>query len=1025
MLNKQLAFGVFTLLFSSSLPAQIITNTDILQKSALLQEAKEKANFQQLLTLSARNGWPMMQRTQRGLRLLRGIDAFGYPLYVSTENTLVSATTIGVNQLWTGGSLGLALSGSSANMSGKMAIWDGGRVRATHVEMAGRINQVDAPATTEDHSTHVAGILMGAGVNPLARGMSYGLQQLNAYDFKNDLSEMFSAGSNLFVSNHSYSTVAGWNYNDEKSRWEFSGLDGANEDYKFGYYDSDTQVWDSIAYNAPNYLIVKAAGNNRNQNGPAVGASYWRYNTSGQLYDAGVRPAGISSNNGYDIIPTYGTAKNILTVGAVFPLTIGYSQPSDVVMSSFSSWGPTDDGRIKPDVVADGVAVLSAISTSDNSYSSMSGTSMASPAAAGAAFLLQEYYSQLHGGTVMRSATLKGLIIHTANEAGPTAGPDYQFGWGLINVKKAAEVIKANNSAGHIIEERVLANGGSYTRNITASGTGPLIATICWTDPKGAVETTINDHTPRLVNDLDLRIKMGTNTYLPWKLNPLNPSAAATQGDNTLDNVERVEVTNLVPGQTYTIEVTHKGTLQRGSQAYSLIISDYSANATPAIDFAATGVAVPYLSNCPSGSQLVSIKIKNAGTTDKKGIPVTTVIKDGATTVATLVGTYPDTISAGQEVIYTYPTRFNTMAGTTYTLTTTVNFTGDLNTANNQQSTTLFVGSGSATPINATANVCNNVAELKAIAPNGGQVFWYKSDTASTPIIAGSDTTTAIMPSNLIYFAAVNDAKSSAGAASKSVSASGNYDALSGNYINFTTYVPLTIESVRLYIGHRGSITFTVGKPIDATHYSLISSVTIPVYATRTTPVAGQAGIDPSDAGAVFLLNLPVPSAGDYRLYISCSDGATIFYNNNITSNPYPYITSNVFSLTGNSGSDGNGTNFQRFYLGLYDLGLKFYGCAGGRIPVQATNCGEIEGIVAYPNPGNGLFRLYIPHAITGTLKVSLINMMGQRVYANQYSTQPGAFTQVIDVRSFESGIYLLQMEYEGRRYVKKLVVSK
>jgi hypothetical protein len=316
------------------------------------------------------------------------------------------------------------------------------------------------------------------------------------------------------------------------------------------------------------------------------------------------------------------------------------------------------------------------------------------------------------------------------------------------------------------------------------------------------------------------------------------------------------------------------------------------------------------------------------------------------------------------------------------------------------------------------------MAELKATAPNGGQVFWYESATASNPVIAGTDTTTATIPFNLIYYAAVNNVTANGGAVNKSVSASGNYDALIGNYINFTSYTPLTIESARLYIGHRGTITFTVGKPVDATHYIPVSSVTIPVYATRTVPVSGQASIDPLDAGAVFLLNLPVPAAGDYRIYIACKDGATIFYNNNITNNPYPYTVPTIFSLTGNSGSDGNGGNFQRFYLGLYDLGLKLYGCSSARIPVQATSCGEVKDIALFPNPGNGQFRLYIPHAITGTLRISFVNMLGQRVYSNQYNPLPGAFTQTIDARSLESGVYLLEMDYGSKRYTKKVVIN-
>ncbi|HEY0354716.1 MAG TPA: S8 family serine peptidase, partial [Flavisolibacter sp.] len=366
-----------------------------------------------------------------------------------------------------------------------------------------------------------------------------------------------------------------------ESRWEFYGRSTDNEDYKFGYYDSKAQLLDSIAFLAPYYLIVKSSGNNRSENGPAVGQPYWRYNSSGVMASAGQRPSGMSSNDGYDIISTYGNAKNILTVGAVSGLAYGYNKTEDVLMSSFSSFGPTDDGRIKPDVVADGVDVLSPVATTNSSYSAFSGTSMASPNTTGSLLLLQQYYSQLHAGSFMRSATLKGLTIHTADEAGDTPGPDYKFGWGLVNVGKAAEVIRSNNTGTHQIHENVLNNGGNFSTTVIASGNGPLTVTIAWTDPKASVETSnvLNNPAKKLVNDLDVRITRGATTYRPWILNPSVPAAAATTGDNLLDNVERINIYDAVPGESYTITVTHKGSLERGTQAYSMIVSGVGGTA--------------------------------------------------------------------------------------------------------------------------------------------------------------------------------------------------------------------------------------------------------------------------------------------------------------------------------------------------------------------------------------------------------------------------------------------------------------
>lgn len=564
--------------------AQTFTNTRLLSESATRLKLASASNYAKAVAMARQKNWPLSYTNRNGkLSVLIGVDDFGIPKYYATNNNTIAAATTRANQLWPGGSTGLGLSGSSANMKNKMGIWDGGGVLTTHQELAGRVTQKDNPSSIIDHSTHVAGTLIASGVNPAAKGMAFGLQGLVAYDFNSDQAEMANeaANNNLLVSNHSYSIVAGWNYNSSQNRWEFNGRYNENEDYKFGFYGDDAANLDDITYNAPYYLVVKSAGNTRTETGPAVGQTYYRYNQSGQMTSAGARPDGISSNDSYDGISWDCGAKNILTVGAVFGLPNGYSRKEDVQLASFSSWGPTDDGRIKPDIVADGMNVLSSINTSNTSYSAFSGTSMASPNAAGSLFLLQEYYSKIKSGAFLRSATLKGLAIHTAEEAGTYDGPDYQYGWGLLNVEKAAAVLTAavgsNNSATSASQlyETTLAQGATFTKTVVATGKGKLQATICWTDVKGTVETTntLNNRTKKLVNDLDIRITKGSRTYYPWTLSVDNPAAPAVPGDNVLDNVERIDIDSTIPGQTYTITVSHKGTLAKGPQAFSLIIS--------------------------------------------------------------------------------------------------------------------------------------------------------------------------------------------------------------------------------------------------------------------------------------------------------------------------------------------------------------------------------------------------------------------------------------------------------------------
>ncbi|MCM5530184.1 S8 family serine peptidase [Parasegetibacter sp. NRK P23] len=559
--------------FCATVSSQEKTNVAALTRLKASFSDYEKASLSKALQLSKTKGWPVSSRDAAGnFIMLAGVDENGFPVYISSHNNLTSAATVGTNQLWAGGTTGLNLNGSSASVRGKMGIWDEGMVRGTHIELTGRVIQQDNASTPQNHATHVAGTLIASGVNPLAKGMAFGFQQLQAYDFNSYQTEMAGVAANLLLSNHSYGQPAGWQFNSTQNRWEFNAPNGATEDYKFGYYSADAQRWDELAYNAPNYLIVKSAGNNRSQNGPDPGSVYWGYDASNNLVNKGERPQNLSNNDGYDIISTYGTAKNILTIGAVDALPSGYYSASDVKISDFSSWGPTDDGRIKPDLVAVGTNVLSSYAGSDNAYTSISGTSMATPNVTGSLLLLQELYAQKNGNAVMRSATLKGIALHTADEAGANPGPDYIHGWGLLNMVKAAAVI-TNRNAGSLIEERTLNSGTPQTITVVASGKEPLVVSICWTDPKGEVTsgTPLNSRTSKLVHDLDVRVTRGSQSFLPWRLNVLAPSAAATRADNTVDNFEKIEVLNPIPGETYTITVSNKGTLSQGPQAYSLI----------------------------------------------------------------------------------------------------------------------------------------------------------------------------------------------------------------------------------------------------------------------------------------------------------------------------------------------------------------------------------------------------------------------------------------------------------------------
>ncbi|WP_295767796.1 S8 family serine peptidase [uncultured Mucilaginibacter sp.] len=612
--HKSFWAGIITLLWAVNVLAQkpLVTAEKKAQLDQLAVQIQETyaAGLQKALLQAPQRNWVTRRTSKDGTEIaLQRINTLGFPVFYKTYSNVIAAATTRTNSIQTGGDLGLNLSGSSTALNGKLAIWDGGSVLTTHQEFSGKaINLRNPTATVSQHSTHVAGTMIARGVYSPAKGMAFGANTLQSYDFNSDIAEITAAASGLLLSNHSYGTIAGWNYNDDEARWEWYGLPGDNEDYKFGFYDSESRALDQVAVNAPYYLIVSASGNNRSYNGPAVGSNYYGFTsrTDPTMISKGPRPANISSNNGYDIIPGFSNAKNVLTVGAINQLPYGPSSRQGVSVTSFSSIGPTDDGRIKPDVCGDGDQVLSTGNSSNTSYVTLSGTSMATPNVTGSLYLLQEYYAQKNSGSFMRSATLKGLVCHTAFDAG-NVGPDYTFGWGVLDARKAAQAITDKGTKSQI-SERTLQQGQTENITVVASGNGPLIATIAWTDPQATVaaDGTLNDRTPKLVNDLDIRISDGTTIYSPWVLNWLAPANAATRGDNVRDNVEQVYLDNAIPGKTYTIRVTHKGTLQIGNQPYSIIVTGvggtaYCASApTSNADSRINNVTLSNINNTPA-----------------------------------------------------------------------------------------------------------------------------------------------------------------------------------------------------------------------------------------------------------------------------------------------------------------------------------------------------------------------------------------------------------------------------------------
>ncbi len=502
------------------------------------------------------NSLPISYRDNKGnLVVLIDVTPLGEPVYITTDN-IAASQTIGAHQLQQGGSLGLNVSGENITIG----VWDGGIV-ASHIEFENRLLSSEGTAL-DDHATHVSGTIASGGIsNPNSRGMAP-KAKIYAWDFNNDEPEVLTMvkpdQTTLLLSNHSYGLITGWRFNNG---WQWFGNSSVStlEDYRFGFYNGRSRAWDEIMFNAPYYTMVKSAGNDRSDVGN------------------GTIPADCNGGAGYDCLGDIAVCKNNIVVGAVAKQP-NYTGPESVVMSSFSSWGPSDDGRIKPDLVAAGVGLLSTIATGSNSYGSLSGTSMATPSVTGGLALLQDLHKQLTG-TYMLSSTLKALAIHTTKEAGPTPGPDYSFGWGLLDVEKAAKLLLDKDGVNTIINEVTLLNNQIYELPLTPVENEKITITIAWTDPAGnPVAVSLDPITPMLVNDLDVRIvDDGGTMQFPWKLNPQDFTSEAVKGDNTLDNVEKIEFQN-PQSRNYKVRVSHKGQLVNGQQTFSIILTYKSLN---------------------------------------------------------------------------------------------------------------------------------------------------------------------------------------------------------------------------------------------------------------------------------------------------------------------------------------------------------------------------------------------------------------------------------------------------------------
>lgn len=430
-------------------------------------------------------------------------------------------------------------------------VYDAGRMFA-HQDFASRLTiGASDTAGISGHATHVGGTVGGDGTgNFNNRGMapgvdivSYGFEVVGGlqpgflYTDPGDLESDYAEAINLYGADISNNSIG--------SNVESNGY---NCDWH-GDYGVTASLIDAVVRGSLGdpFRVVWAAGNERQ----------------------GSRCDIEGFGDFYSVAPP-GNAKNQIAVGSV---------DADTDLTSwFSSWGPTDDGRLKPDISAPGCqaggdgGVTS--TSSSNGYTSLCGTSMASPTTAGiSALILEQYRITFPDRSDPMNATLKSLLANTAEDRG-NFGPDYSYGYGSIRAIDAVDSVIAEN----VIESEVAQSGIYRGIIIVGAGETELKVTMAWDDAPAAPNIS-----SALVNDLDLRlIDSGGNVYLPWTLDPANPNGGAVQNvADHLNNIEQVAIMNPTPG-AYTVEVTGFNIAEGPTQTFGLVSSSTLINCSSA-----------------------------------------------------------------------------------------------------------------------------------------------------------------------------------------------------------------------------------------------------------------------------------------------------------------------------------------------------------------------------------------------------------------------------------------------------------
>jgi hypothetical protein len=553
------------------------------------------------------------------------------PIFMSPQDA-IGANSIFADDLWPVGLYPWQNTSLTRNLTGagiRASIWEANAsdgtagILTTHGEFnSARAVQVDGGAAS-NHGTAVANVMVGGGIYDVFRGATnYGkLLRGIAYEGEvrgHNLNDFVFETTNVVLdgqrfSNHSYGVNGGWkSINVSGTTWWLWEASAFTEDPRLGLYSpsaasgNSSADLDSFVVTAETHLPVYASGNPNgggpgNPVAPATTVSHLIPNGGGYAVSTVVRDW-INGDDSYDTVLSPGTAKNVLTVGSITDIN-----GASFGFSGFTGTGPTDDGRIKPEVVAVGQrnsalgyggslfaatkagasAYYNGITADSEGTVNLAGTSFAAPSVAGGLMLAEQRRKQLlpSAGPLLAS-TWRAAGIHTALDYG-TPGPDYIGGYGIFNAEKLVASLEADAALGRgtLIKEFTVQTGTPKTFYVTLPANTAGELTLAWSDPAGsppAFATVLDGQTAMLVNNLDL-VAQDTVTlanHLPWVLDPnwtleraAVRGAAATRGVDSRNNAEKVTIDAVAQSRRLKVAVNPVGTLQSGSQKVSLILS--------------------------------------------------------------------------------------------------------------------------------------------------------------------------------------------------------------------------------------------------------------------------------------------------------------------------------------------------------------------------------------------------------------------------------------------------------------------